>query len=82
MNETEILEKARACDVMISIFTLVLGGGESNRQAAAEKIGLLSPEARRDLRAALQDLDNLVDDVWLEELREKRRLRRRSSEGE
>jgi hypothetical protein len=82
MNETEILEKARSLDVMIAIFTLVLAGGESNRKEAAEKVRQLSPEARRDLRAGCQDLDNLVDDVWIEELREKRRLRRRSSEGE
>jgi hypothetical protein len=73
MNLNRLLNKARACDVMIAIFTLVLGGGESNRKEAAEKIRKLSPEGRRDLRAALQDLDYLLDDVWLEELREKRR---------
>jgi hypothetical protein len=56
----------------IEIFALVLAGGESNRQAAAEKIRDLGPEARRDLRAALQDLDYLLDDVILAEMAEKR----------
>ena len=60
-------------DDMISIFTSILIGGESNRLLAAELIRKLDAKARRDLRAACQDLDNLIDDVWLEELREKRR---------
>jgi len=60
-------------DDMISIFTHVLVGGDLNKRLAAELIRKLGPEARRDLRAALQDLDYLLDDVWLEELREKRR---------
>jgi len=59
-------------DDMISIFTAVLTGGDANRRLAAKLIRKLSPEARRDLRAACQDLDNLIDDVWLEELRERR----------
>jgi len=59
--------------LQISIFTLTLIGGDGNRQTAAEKIRELSPEAGRDLRAACQDTDCLIDDVWLEELREKRR---------
>jgi hypothetical protein len=63
-------------DDMISIFVHVLTGGELNRRLAAELIRKLGPEARRDLRAACQDLDNLIDDVWLEELREKRRQNR------
>ena len=72
MNKAEILDKARACDVMIAIFTLVLAGGESSRKEAAELIRKLGPEARRDLRAACQNLDNLIDEVWLEESRERR----------
>jgi hypothetical protein len=75
MNETRVLDKARACDVMIQIFTLLLIPAESNRNKAAELVRKLSPEARRDLRATLQTLDNLTDDVWLEEFREKRRAK-------
>jgi len=72
MNTTRILAKARACDVMIAIFTLVLAGGESARLEAAELIRKLSPVAWRDLRAACQDLDYLIDDVILAEMRERR----------
>jgi hypothetical protein len=60
-------------DSMISIFVSILTGGDHNRRLAAQLIRKLGPEARRDLRAACQDLDNLIDDTWLEELREKRR---------
>lgn len=55
------------------IINLILAGGHGNKLRAAELIRTLSPSARRDLRAALQTLDYLIDDVWLEELREKRR---------
>jgi hypothetical protein len=72
MNATRILEKARACDVMIAIFTLMLAGGESARIEAAEYIRKLSPEERRDLRAAIQGLDNLLDDTILAEMRARR----------
>ena len=77
MNKTEIIEKARACDVMIAIFTLILGGGEGNKRRAAELIRKLDARARRDLRATLQELDYLLDDIFLEESREKRRASRR-----
>jgi hypothetical protein len=59
-------------DDMISIFTHVLTGGEANRLLAAELLRKLGPEARRDLRAACQDLDYLIDDVILAEMRERR----------
>jgi hypothetical protein len=59
-------------DDMISIFTHVLTGGDANKRLAAELIRKLGPEARRDLRAALQDLDYLIDDVILAEMRERR----------
>jgi hypothetical protein len=59
-------------DDMITIFTQVLTGGDANKRMAAELVRKLGPEARRDLRAACQDLDNLLDDVWLEELRLRR----------
>jgi hypothetical protein len=59
-------------DSMIEIFTSILTGGDANKRLAAKLIRKLSPAARRDLRAACQDLDNLIDDVWLEEMRERR----------
>jgi hypothetical protein len=59
-------------DDMISIFTSILIGGDANKRLASELIRKLGPEARRDLRAACQNVDNLIDDVWLEELRERR----------
>lgn len=62
-------------DDMISIFVHVLTGGDANKRMAAKLIRKLGPEARRDLRAALQDADYLLDDVCLEEMREKRRDR-------
>ncbi|MGH9753275.1 MAG: hypothetical protein ACREA2_10870 [Blastocatellia bacterium] len=60
-------------DDMISIFTQVLTGGDANKSLAVKLIRRLGPEARRDLRVACQDVDNLIDDTRLEELREKRR---------
>ena len=72
MNTKRILEKARAYDQLVSIFTLMLGGGEAGRLEAAELIRKLSTEARRDLRAVLQETDHLLDDVILQEMRERR----------
>jgi hypothetical protein len=60
-------------DDMISIFTSILIGGDANKRLAAELIRKLPPQARRDLRASIQTLDYMIDDVWLDELREKRR---------
>jgi hypothetical protein len=59
-------------DEMISIFTCVLTGGDVNKRLAVKLILKLGPEARRDLRAACQRLDTLVEDTWVEEMREKR----------
>ena len=59
-------------DDMISIFTSILIGGEANRLLAAQLIRKLGPEARRDLRAACQTIDELLDDVILAEMRERR----------
>ena len=59
-------------DDMISIFTSILIGGDANKRLAAKLIRKLPPQARRDLRAACQELDNLIDDTWLEEMRERR----------
>jgi len=68
MSETETLK------TQVEIFSLVLAGGEASRLKAAELIRRLGPQARRDLRATCQVVDASIDDVWLEELRETRRL--------
>jgi hypothetical protein len=57
---------------MITIFSLVVTGGEACRQLAAEKIRKLGPEARRDLRAACQETEEILDDVTLAEMAERR----------
>ncbi len=54
------------------LLLLVAEDSERSGQEAAERIRAMTPEQRRDLRAACQRLDNLVEDVWIEELREKR----------
>jgi hypothetical protein len=59
-------------DSMISIFSSILHGGDANKRLAVMLIRKLTPEARRDLRAACQRLDNLVEDTWMDELRDKR----------
>jgi len=53
-----------------------LSGTESDKRHAANLILKLNDVERRDLRAACQRLDNLVEDTWLDELREKRIERR------
>jgi len=59
-------------DDMISIFTSILIGGDANKRLAANLIRKLGPEARRDLRAACRELDELLDDVILAEMAERR----------
>jgi hypothetical protein len=60
----------------IEIFELMLSGNERDKKHAVNLIRHLDAEGRRDLRAACQRLDNLVEDTWLDELREKRIERR------
>jgi hypothetical protein len=59
-------------DSMIEIFMLVVLESDHNKRRATELIRKLPPQARRDLRAALQELDELLDDVTLAEMRERR----------
>jgi hypothetical protein len=56
----------------IEIFELILSGTKSDKKHAANLILKLNDVERRDLRAACQRLDNLVEDTWLDELRDKR----------
>jgi hypothetical protein len=59
-------------DMMIEIFTSILTGGDANKRLAAKLIRKLDAVSRRDLRAACQNLDRFIEDVWMEELRENR----------
>jgi hypothetical protein len=59
-------------DSMVEVFTSILAGGDFNRRLAIALICKLGPEARRDLRAACQEIDSLIDDVILAEMRERR----------
>jgi hypothetical protein len=54
------------------LFALCSAGGDANLKRAASIIRKMSPEERRDVRAGIQTLSELIDDVWLGELREKR----------
>jgi hypothetical protein len=59
-------------DDLISIFTHVLTGGEANRLLAAQLVRKLGIEARRDLRATCQEIEEILDDTILAEMRERR----------
>ena len=72
MNEREKLE------IRGELFALCSAGGDSNLRRAAAIIRKLSAEERRDVRAGLQQLDYLLDDVFLEQQREKRIASRKS----
>lgn len=74
MTATERIDATRE---QIEIFTLLLIGGDGAKLRAAEMIRSLDARSRRDLRAALQELDYLLDDVFLAEMREKRSASRK-----
>jgi hypothetical protein len=59
-------------DMMVEIFTSILAGGGANKRLAVKLIRKLDAVGRRDLRAACQNLDALIEETWLEELRDKR----------
>ena len=65
MNEREKLE------IRGELFALCIAGGDSNLQRAAAIIRRPSAEERRDVRAGIHQLDNLMDDVFLEQQRDK-----------
>jgi hypothetical protein len=72
MKRSELFKAAAVTDTLVAIFTLILDAGEASKLEAAELIRKLDPKSRRDLRAALQELDELLDDVSLAEMRERR----------
>lgn len=59
-------------EIDADLLLLAAEDNERSRQEAAERIRKLSPEERRDLRSAMQRLNNLLDDVTLAEMRERR----------
>jgi hypothetical protein len=65
MNKNQILDKARAADVMIEIFTLLLYPHESNELEAAALIRSLDATGKRDLRCAAGRIDDLLDEIAL-----------------
>jgi len=75
MDANKILDKARAADVMIQIFTLLLYPAAQNEQEAVALIRTLDATGRRDLRCAAGRIDELLDDVFLAESRERRSSR-------
>jgi hypothetical protein len=62
----------KSVHLAIEIFELILSGDDRDKKHAVTLIRKLDAVARRDLRAACQRLDILVEDTWLDELREKR----------
>jgi len=69
---TKFEKRIEATQRQIEIFTLILIDDAGSNLRAAGLIRGLNAKERRDLRAALQDLDNLIDDVTLAEMRERR----------
>jgi hypothetical protein len=65
---TDRSENASAAD----LFALAMRGSASAKKDAEALIRGMSARERRDLRAALYDLDYLLDDVALAEFREAR----------
>jgi hypothetical protein len=60
------------------LFALCSAGGEASLKRAAGIIRGLSPEECRDVRAGIQTLSEMIDDITLEELRRKRIASRQS----
>lgn len=58
----------------IEIFTLCLDGTERDKLHAAALIRKLTPEARRDLRATLALVTELMDDTYLRERSDSRAI--------
>jgi len=63
---------SKYAEIDSDLLLLAAEDSDRSRKLAAERIRAMTPQERRDLRAACQTLDNLIDDVWLEELRERR----------
>ena len=68
MNKKQIIAKARACDLMIEAFTLMLIETPSDRdhQEAADILCDLTPADLKTLRATLARLDGMLDALALD----------------
>ncbi|HKC87020.1 MAG TPA: hypothetical protein VKG02_13635 [Blastocatellia bacterium] len=66
MNAKRILEKARACDLMIAAFTLLLTPSDRDFQEAADLLCDMTPEDLRTLRATVTRLDSMLDALALD----------------
>jgi hypothetical protein len=68
MNKNQIIAKARAADLMIEAFTLMLIAAPSDRdfQEAADILCDMTPEDLRVLRAALSRIDGMLDALMLD----------------
>lgn len=68
MDKTKIIEKARACDLMVEAFTLMLTQAPSDRdhQEAADCLCDMTPDELRQLRAAITRLDAMLDALALD----------------
>ena len=68
MNTKQILAQARACDLMIEAFSLMLISEPSDRdyQEAGDILCDLAPEELRVLRAAINRIDEMLDAAALD----------------
>ena len=68
MNKKQIIAKARACDLMVEAFTLMLTQAPSDRdhQEAADCLCDMTPDELRQLRAAITRLDAMLDALALD----------------
>jgi hypothetical protein len=71
------MNRVEANQISTEIFILVLLGGEVDKLRAVEMIRKLPLHERRLLRASCERLCYLLDDVHLQDLREKRIARRK-----
>lgn len=60
------------------LFALCSVGGDADLRRAADIIRKMSLEERRDVRAGIQTLSEMINDITLEELRQKRIASRKS----
>jgi len=66
MSKTQILNKARACDLMIEAFTLLLAPGDRDFQEAADILSDLTPDDLKVLRATVTRIDEMLDALALD----------------
>ena len=66
MNKTKILRKARALDLMIEAFSLLLTPSDRDFQEAADILSDMTPEDLRTLRSAVTRIDSMLDAISLD----------------